>query len=256
MNYLPLWALFLATAAIVAISLEFGYRLGRWRHNQSQREKEAPVGAMVTATLGLLAFMLAFTFGMAATRFDARRQVLLDEVNAVGTTWLRAEMLPEPHGTEVRGVLREYVDARLQAARTGNLSDAIRRSEELHGRLWSETVAVAGKNSQSEVVALFIESVNNLIDLHTQRVTAVLARIPGILWLVLYAITVVGMAGMGYQAGLAGTTRSIAAIALAFTFSAVILLIADLDRPGEGSLRVSQQAMIDLQSAMRAGSRG
>ncbi len=253
MDFLPLWGVFLATVAIVALCLEGGYRLGRWRHERSKLEKEAPVGAMVGATLGLLAFMLAFTFGMAASRFDSRRQVLLDEVNAVGTTWLRADMLADPYRTTVREGLREYVDVRLDAARTGVVAEALRRSEELHGTLWSQAVAVAEKSPNSEVVALFIESLNDVIDLHAERAQVVLrSRIPVMLWIVLYAITVAGMAGMGYQAGLAGTSRSLAALALAFTFSAVIVLIADLDRPQEGTLRVSQQALIDLQQMMHA----
>jgi len=80
----------------VLLSVEGGYRLGRFRRKCSEQEKEAPVGAMVGATLGLFALLLAFTFGFAAARFDARRQVLLDEANAIGTTYLRAELLSDP----------------------------------------------------------------------------------------------------------------------------------------------------------------
>src|SRR6059058_6240216 len=86
--------------------------------------KEAPVGTMVGATLGLLAFILAFTFGLAATRFDTRRQLLLDEANAIGTTYLRAGMLPE-QGEQIRALLRDYVDARLDAVRSGNVAKGI-----------------------------------------------------------------------------------------------------------------------------------
>jgi hypothetical protein len=80
---------------------------------------------MVGATLGLLAFILAFTFGLAAARFDTRRQLLLDEANAIGTTYLRAGMLPE-RGQQVRDLLRHYVAARLEAVQPGKL--AVRRS--------------------------------------------------------------------------------------------------------------------------------
>ena len=91
---LPLWGLFLTIVVLVLAAIEGGYRLGSYRHRQEGREKEAPVGAMVGATLGLLAFMLAFTFGMAASRFDTRKQLVLDEANAIGTTYLRTAMLP------------------------------------------------------------------------------------------------------------------------------------------------------------------
>ena len=94
LDALPLWGLFLVILLLVLLSVEGGYRLGKYRRSRSEQEKEAPVGAMVGATLGLLAFMLAFTFGLAAARFDTRRQVLLDEANAIGTTYLRAGMLP------------------------------------------------------------------------------------------------------------------------------------------------------------------
>jgi hypothetical protein len=108
---LPLWALFIVILLVVLLSVEFGYRLGKYRRARHEQEKEAPLGTMVGATLGLLAFILAFTFGLAAARFDARRQALLDEANAIGTTYLRAGMLPE-RGEEVRRLLRDYVGTR------------------------------------------------------------------------------------------------------------------------------------------------
>src|SRR6478736_1341916 len=118
LDQLPLWGLFLTIVVLVLAAIEGGYRLGSYRHRQEGREKEAPVGAMVGATLGLLAFMLAFTFGMAASRFDTRKQLVLDEANAIGTTYLRAAMLPEKRD-EVRDLLRSYVDARLEGVRCG-----------------------------------------------------------------------------------------------------------------------------------------
>src|SRR5436189_2549739 len=112
LDALPLWGVFIAILFVVLISVECGYRLGKYRRSQREQEKEAPVGTMVGATLGLLAFILAFTFGLAASRFDTRRQVLLDEANAIGTTYLRAGMLSK-QGEQIRALLRDYVDARL-----------------------------------------------------------------------------------------------------------------------------------------------
>src|SRR5919205_2752120 len=103
----PLWTIFPTSVAIALISVEAGYRLAQSRQRRSQ-EKEAPVGGMAGATLGLLAFMLAFTFGMAASRFEDRRQVLLAEANAIGTTYLRSKMLAEPMRTDAQNLLREY----------------------------------------------------------------------------------------------------------------------------------------------------
>lgn len=120
LDYLPLWMLLLATIVVVLLSVEAGYRLGGYRRRHSEQEKEALVGAMVAATIGLLAFMLAFTFGFAASRFEARRQVVVDEANAVGTTFLRAGLLPDQRAARIRKLLREYVDVRLEAIEPGS----------------------------------------------------------------------------------------------------------------------------------------
>jgi hypothetical protein len=255
LDVLPLWGLFLLIVALVLAAIEGGYRLGCYRHRRSDREKDAPVGTMVGATLGLLAFMLAFTFGMAASRFDTRKQLVLDEANAIGTTYLRTAMLPERRD-DIRTLLRSYVDARLEAVRSGQVAEAILRSENIQAQLWSAATAVGLQHPASIVVGLFVESLNELIDLHAKRVTAGLRnRIPGAIWLALLTIATLSLGAMGYHAGLVGTTRSLAIIVVAVTFSAVIVLVADLDRPQEGTLTVSQQALIDLRQSMNRSER-
>jgi hypothetical protein len=251
LDALPLWGLFLAILLLVLLSVEGGYRVGQYRRSRSEEEKEAPVGAMVGATIGLLAFILAFTFGLAAARFETRRQVLLDEANAIGTTYLRAGMLPERR-EDIRALLRDYVETRLDAVRSGQVTAGIRRSEHLHDQLWAQAVALGETHPTSIVVGLFIQSLNEVIDLHAKRVTAGLRnRIPGAIWVALGAVAVLSFAAMGYHAGLSRTSRSLAALAVALTFSTVIGLIADLDRPHEGGLKVSQQALMDLRQSMQ-----
>jgi hypothetical protein len=249
-DVLPLWALFVSILIVVLLSVDCGYRLGKYRRSRHEEEKEAPLGTMVGATLGLLAFFLAFTFGLAATRFDTRRQLLLDEANAIGTTYLRAGMLPE-QGQQVRDLLREYVTARLEAVQPGKLAAGIRRSEDIQQKVWTEAETVGQKNPNSIVVGLFVQSLNQMIDLHAARMQVTLrSRIPGAIWLGLFAVAALSLATMGYHAGLSGTRRSLAILAVAVTFSVVIELIADLDRPQEGVLRVSQQALLDVQRSM------
>ena len=153
-DLVPLWAMFPATLVIILLATECGYRLGRWRSG-SGSEKEGLVGGMVAAELGLLAFLLAFTFGIAASRFDNRRQALLDESNAIGTTYLRAAMLPEPRRSEVRRLLREYVEQRIVGRQEGSPDAAIRQSEALHGRLWTEATAAANDDARSIPIGLF-----------------------------------------------------------------------------------------------------
>jgi len=258
LDALPLWAVFMATLCLIFLSVEAGHRLARYQRRRSEGEKESSVGsmagstgAMVGAMLGLLAFMLAFTFGLAGSFFQTRREVVLSEANAIGTTYLRAAMLPESIGTEARKLLREYVALRLEAAKGINVDQAVSKSEELHGRLWSQAVA-ASENDRSPVTALFIQSLNEVIDLHAKRVMVALrTRIPPPIWLALYLLAILSMAAVGYNQGLTSTRHSLAAFALILAFSVVMLLIVDLDRPSEGLLRVSQQSMIDLQHSMR-----
>jgi hypothetical protein len=248
----PLWSILPLTVVVGLASFEFGYRIAHYRQQQHQEEKETPVGGMVAGTLGLLAFMLAFTFGLAGARFEDRRQVVLSEANAIGTCYLRAAMLPEPMRTEVKNLLREYVDLRLEAVQQpGKLDEALSKSEALQGRLWAQAVAVTEKD-RSPIAALFVASLNDVIDLHATRVMAGLrSRVPGVIWIVLYVLAILAMEMIGYHAGLANSRRSIAAVALIIGFALVLFLIADLDRPGQGMLRVSQETMLDLRKSMK-----
>ena len=246
---LPLWLLFLLTVVITLSSVELGNRIARRRRQRSEEKKEAPAAGMVGATLGLLAFMLAFTFGMAASRFDTRRQLVFTEANAIGTAYLRAGLLPEPMRTESRSLLRQYVDTRLAGAQPGKTAQAIAKSEELHNLLWAQAVALAEKE-RTAITSLFIQSINSVIELHTARVTALQNRIPGAIWLGLYLLAILAMSALGYQEGSASDRRSLASFALVIAFSAVLILIANLDRPGQGLLQVSQQSMIELQKSM------
>jgi len=249
MDSIPLWTLGLLTILLTLTSFEIGYRFGR----RKKREGEGALGTLVGGGMALLAFFLAFTFGLAASRFDTRRQLVLDEANAIGTAYLRAGLVAEPHGSEIRGLLRDYADARIEAVQPGKLNvlnAAIARSEELQRQLWTELTALALADPHSIVGGLLIESLNEVIDLHSMRVTAGLrSRIPGRIWETLYVLTVLAMLAMGFHAGQSGA-RSPAVVPLALAFSAVILVVADLDRPQEGSLRVSQQALIDTRESM------
>jgi hypothetical protein len=251
LDTLPLWAVF---AAIVAGNLalaEGGFRLGRLRAGHGQKESDATVGAIVGAELGLLAFLLAFSFGIVASRFDARRQALVDESNAIGTAFLRAAMLPDPQNVSARRLLRDYTDVRLGATRGMTIDEVIRRSEQIHQQLWTEAVTAAAHDARAVPTGLFIESLNDVIDLHATRIMAALrGRLPLPVWMVLFAVGLLAFFTMGYQAGLTRASRSPAALVLALTFASVIWLVADLDRPGEGLLRLRQEPMIELREMM------
>jgi hypothetical protein len=243
----PIWVTGLFTLLLCLASFEIGFRLRR----RSAAEEESALGTLVGAGLGLLAFFLAFTFGIAAARFDQRRQLVLQEANAIGTAYLRTELVPEPHSSELRKILREYTADRIEAVKTGNVEAALSRAAEAHRRLWNEVTALGQADPHSIVAGLLIESLNEVIDLHEMRVAIALrARIPGRVWDVLFLLTVIAMLTAGYHFAASRPNRSPAVLLTALAFSSVILVVADLDRPGEGSLRVSQQALIDTLEGM------
>jgi hypothetical protein len=176
---------------------------------------------------------------------------VLEEANAIGTTYLRSRLLPEPQRTETARLLREYVDVRLQGVKEHMPEEVLTRSTRLQELLWAEAVKVAEK-SRDPITGLFIQSLNETIDVHSKRVlVGMRSRIPLSIWLGLYGLAILGMVSVGYQAGLSATRRSPAMLGLVLGFAIVLLLIADLDRGFEGFLNVSQQPMLDLQKSMQ-----
>jgi hypothetical protein len=129
--------------------------------------------------------------------------------------------------------------------------DAIAKSEELQNRLWSQAVAATEKDP-SPISAIYVQSLNEVIDLHATRMMAALrSRVPAPIWIVLFLLSFLSMAMMGYHEALTNSRRSIAVLALILGFTSVLFLIVDLDRPRKGMLQVSQQAMIDLRNSMK-----
>jgi hypothetical protein len=253
MEWLPIWAVYGLTVVFTLAAIELGHWLGKLWQRRNPDEKEGSMGALAGATLGLLAFLLAFTTGMAVSRFDTRRQLVVSEANAIGTTNLRAGYLDEPHRQEVRDLLREYVDVRLSATDIQQLDEIVARSEEIQTSLWSHAETLARANPTSPTMALFIEALNEMIDLHTVRYIAVQnAQLPAGFWFAIYAVTFLTMLLVGIQASFAPRQNFLALLLLALVFGAVIVLIADLSSSREGVLNVSQQAMLDLQRQLHA----
>jgi hypothetical protein len=256
LDALPIWGVYVVIVLVALLTVEVGYRLGIYWQQRTKQGKESTVGSLVGATLALLAFLLVFLTGAAANRFDTRRQLVVTEANAIGTTYLRAGYLDEPYRTDIRQFLREYVDIRLKAVTDpGKTANALARSQEIHTELWNraEVIAVTARPN-SDMVALFIESLNEVIDIHTERIVVGFSRIPLNIWLAVYFIALLTMAMVGFQNGVTGNRILIVQLVMILVFAGVILLIVDLDRSQEGFIQVSQQALIDLQRQLRATS--
>ena len=250
---IPIWGIFLATSFVIWVALESGFRLGRRRLAKGASKSEMS-GAMVGASMGLLAFMMAFTFNAAAGRHEVRRVLVIDDANAIERAWLRADFLPESQRDAMRKLLREYTDLRLQTADGSiEVGAALMRFDALHDRMWA-IAGEAGRQAPGSIMGgLFVEALNEMIDGYVKRLTiSVRTRVAPSIWVALYALAALGMLMIGIQNGLGGTRQAGIELALGLSFAIVLFVIADLDRPQEGVINVSQQPIIDLQKRLRS----
>lgn len=251
--------IFLVVVFSIILSIEFGFRLGKRQRKRAPDGAKIETGAVVTASLGLLAFMLAFTFGAVTSNYNERKHLLLDEVNAVGTLFLRADLLPASERDRVRGMLSNYVNLRLEGLQAvlrdrslqkgefqQGVKQIITRSEKIQAELWSIAVAVADQNP-TPINALFVQALNEVIDLHEKRIAvAIFHRMPPFFWITLFGLTILAMTVGGYNSGVSGGRRSLTAtLGVTMAFTAVLLLIVALERPGQ--IIVSQDVLIKLQ---------
>ncbi len=248
------WLFYLATIVLFVLTVEAGYWIGRWRGKKVDPEQKSQTGTVLAALLALLGFLLAVSFGLAADRFGERKALVLQEANAVGTTFLRAEFLEEPQRTTVRQLLRDYVAERIeyvQGRQMGELGEGLERAEQAHRELWSQADVAVVLQPRSPHVSLFVDSLNEVIDLHQERVTVGLHyRIPPSLLWTLYLVAFLSMGTMGIHFGLSGTRNMWATVALVVSFAAVLLLIVDLDQPNQRLFEVSQSPLVDTLSTI------
>ena len=247
---LPIAALSLCIFVLMLVFGEAGFQLGS--HARTRLDKEAPesLGPMVGGLLAMLAFVLAITFSMASAQHAARKNNVLEEANAIGTAYLRADLIDSQYGSEVKSLLRKYVDIRLQATSGGDINAAITRSVEIHKKLWAQVSEAANDNPNTNTL-LAIQSINTVIDMHERRVTAALRdQIPVSIWIALALIVALTMMTMGTQVGFTGKRRLVAVVPMVLAFAVLVTLVADLNRPQGGLITVGQQSMTGLQDSM------
>ena len=227
--------LYILTVLAMLATMEVGYRLTKARQRKSPDKTDAGVGAMSGASLALVAFLLAFVVSLGSDIATERRQLVMAEANAIGTTYLRAGYLDEPYKTEARDLLREYTDLRLAAhLDPAQLAAVITRSEEIHNELWASAEVLAVE-SPLPTISLYISAVNEVIDLHAERVAVgVDIRIPPTVLLGVYIVALFTMFLVGVQSGYGEKRNYVALVVLVLILSVVFLLIVDLDRAQEG----------------------
>lgn len=246
------WIFFAGTIVFFLLTVEGGYWLGRWRREHTDPEQKSQTGTILAALLALLGFLLAISFGIAADRFAQRKALVLQEANDIGTTFLRTDFLPEPQGHRSKILLDKYVQTRLVPMEKGDLDKAIGRSVEIQNKLWKQVDIAAAASPRSVPVGLYIDSLNDVIDRHEERVTVGLHyRIPPSLIWTLYLVSLLSMFVMGLNFGLAGTRNMLASLALVIAFAAVLLLIVDLDQVHQRLFTVSLSPLEDTQTSIR-----
>jgi len=249
------WLILIIIIALFLSSSEIGFRLGRWTQSKSNEPTRSQVNMLQAASLGLLALLLGFTFSMALTRFDIRKQLVLDEANAIGTTYLRAQLLPDPARKEVSDLLHHYVDVRLEFYQAGidqgKLQKVDEDTEKLHRALWSYAITTGGQDPRAIPTGLFIQSLNEVIDLHSKRMTAMENHVPESVFVLLLVVATLSLGLVGYGAGMGRDRNLLPTVISVLLIASVILLIMDLDRPRRGLIKVSQQSMVRLQDSLK-----
>jgi hypothetical protein len=241
----------LAFFVLLLVAEEVGFGLKKRMRADSKGVAKEDIALLLGAVLTLLSLMLGFTYAMSEDRYEARRQLVIDEANAIGTVYLRAQTLPEPRSSEIQELLRQYAELRVEIAGIkDDAPDKIReiddRTKQLHGLMWSHAVVLA-RESPDPVVAVFLESLNEMIDIHGSRLAAFRDHVPFSIYPVLFIGSAIALWLVGFYFGMHGQRARILAVILAVLVATVMWLILDLDQPTRGTIKASQQSLIDLQ---------
>lgn len=238
----------LALFLLMVLALESGAAAQR-RFAPAARDGEHSEGLLLSAALALLGLLIAFTFSLAISRYDARRAMVVTEANAIGTAWLRAGLTGGPGNPDLQQAITQYTDVRLGLSEGRSAASVERETTGAQASVWAALERTIPKAPPALFNSL-VTSVNEMFDAASARKAERDAKIPAhvLELLVLYTIMSAGIVGYVMNASgrrhLAVTTILFGLLALAIT------LILDLDRPRRGSILVSQQPMIDVRASM------
>lgn len=238
--------------AIVVGTTLLGWFIGRRLRPHSETLRE-PVGVLQAALLGLVGLVLAFGLTMAVGRYDTRRAAVVDDANAIGTTYLRAQTLREPFRSQSLEALVRYADTQIELS--GSVPDsadaraAVATGARLQRRLWRLAAGALAQSPRDSAPRLYLETLNEMIDMQTVRVSALRNRVPSA---VLFIEVVGASVALGLLAlYLAILSRGMVTVVIASTFVSVLLLITfDLDRPTRGLVRVPDTPLANLRRSM------
>ena len=250
-------AISLTIFAAILVALEVGSRIGRVRHERDSSSATTGTGTIDGAIFGLMGLLLAFTFSGAASRFDARRSLIVEESNTIGTAYLRLDLLPAQAQVKLKEDFRQYVDSRLAFYRSlQNLELAKRelgRSVELQGRIWSGVVAATRELNNPAVTSLVLSTINDMIDITLTRAVAMQTHPPAIVFVVLVVMVLASSLLAGYNMSAAKVRNWTYRITFAVLVTLSLYLIFDLEFPRFGLIRVDafDQILVDVRNTMK-----
>jgi hypothetical protein len=252
----PDWAIGCALLALLWLAAEVGFHLGVRARAQQQAGNSLNIDLVHGAILGLLSLLLAFTYSFVADRHKVRQALIVREANAIGTAFLRSGLLQETPRRELQALLRQYLDSRILTeevlAEPSKVAEAIQRSVRLQAALWPTASRYIAGRTPTVLDSLVFQALNEIIDVHTERLAAAEYRLPSVILWLLCVLALTGLALTGFASGLRGRRSAYGTGALAVLVMAVILVIIALDSPQEQSfIRVSQTSLIQLRDSLQ-----
>lgn len=245
LDLVPLPAIPAVMVALFFVAAELGFRYHRRFGGAGGADDESQV---LSTALLVLALLLGFTFSMALSRYDERRQLVVQEANDIGTAWLRAGLVPAPQGPALQAALVDYAQVRVSSP-LPHETERLARAAALRNRVWSLAASAQGQLDGARAASL-VSAVNAVLDTGTQREKAVAARVPGEVILLLVIFAAVACFLLGYVLDAHGHHHRLASGILFLLMSLTIMLILDLDRPVDGAILVDQSAMTALVASL------
>ncbi|HEY5337081.1 MAG TPA: hypothetical protein VIJ85_02670 [Rhizomicrobium sp.] len=245
------WIVLPVTTLIIYGAAEGG-RLFARKFGDQDPETRKQITTFEAALVGLLSLMIGFTFSLALSQFEARKDAVMVEANAISTVAQRASLLEAKQAAEAAPLARQYLDARLAMSPGSSdeqklLQDTAALDRIVAG-LWRVADEAFAADTRSAAASLFAQAVNALSDAEERRTTADRNHVAAAVFFLLGAIAFVVLGFAGYASGLAGARRVWPAAIMALVVASIITLVMDLDRPGEGLVKVSQQPLLDVRA--------
>ncbi len=236
-------------------AIEAGYHVGRWTARDATEPSRTHVNTVQASLLGVLALLLGFSFSMALQRHENRSLAVADEANAIGTTYLRAELIPASVREPTRELLRQFLDLRVKAGsvsleRSDERRKLLRQIDRVLNQLWINARRTAEEDSRPVTSGLFIQSLNEMIDAYGKRNASVARHVPELVLGLLYGTFILTAGVVGYAAGFAGHRASFATYMMVGLIVMLVFIIIDLDRPRRGFIEVNQEPLLELQRSM------